>query len=387
MATLIILYSAMPYFVWNISVLKPFLILLFIFSRICLLKRFVSKKRQVSLFVCFILWLYLYVFHAEQGPEIFTTFVTRLLPIVLVILLTQDEKKLLIDYTSNTFAIICFFSLFFYLLWFIGVDLPSSTLEHSDSFYGEFYNYYFFIIHNDLGLFTRFQGVFTEPGHLGMFSAFLLYLNLYNLRKWQCWIFLISLLWSFSLAAYVLLLVGFIIFRITSARNVVLVTIHSFLVMLIICVSSVIFYFSYPDSLVSIFILSRLELDENQGIAGNNRNDAYFMKYYEKIQNKSEYFIGVGSEKYYDMFNSGGNSSYRVFIVQYGIVGLLLLLLFGISIVNITPSNLYWGLLLFYCISFLQRPYALWEIELFPFICFSGYYKYHFNRNIKGIPQ
>lgn len=371
-ATLIVLYSSMPYFVWHLTVIKPFLILSFVLLRFLLLRGTIPLKFQFSLFISFVLWLYLYVYHAVEISETLTTVVTRLLPILFVILFSQKEKQLLLNCLSNIFAFITAFSLLFYVLWIIGIDLPYSMLEHSDSFYGNFRNYYFFVINNDFGILTRFQGVFTEPGHLGMFAAFLLYLNLYNWRKWQCWIFLVSILWSFSLAAYVLLVVGFTIYKITVARNIVLAIARSFLVILILIVSSVIYYFSFPDSLVSIFILSRLEVDKEQGVTGNNRNDAQFMRYYEKIQKRSEYFVGIGTEKYYDIFKSGGNSSYRVFIVQYGLVGLFLLLLFGICVVSSTPSNLYWGLLLFYCISFVQRPYALWEIELFPFICFSS---------------
>lgn len=380
-ATLIVLYSSMPYFVWNIAAIKPVLLVSFIFFRSFLIEKTILEKIKLPLFIYCVLWFYLYIFHADETSEIFTTIITRLLPVLFVILFSTKEKKSLLNYITNVFASIIVLSLLFYILWFLGVDLPFFSFEHPDSFYGEFANYFFFVIKNNLGMLTRFQSVFLEPGHLGMFAAFLLYLNLYNWHKWQCWVFLIALLWSFSLAAYVLLVIGFVIYKISIAKNIIWAITRVFVVLFILGTSSIIYYYSHPDSLVSIFILSRLEVDDKQGIKGNNRNDAMFMKFYARFSNTADYLVGIGIKRYSAIFNSGGNSSYRVFIVQYGMIGLLLLLLLGISLVNVAPSNIYWGLLLFYCISFIQRPYALWEIELFPFICFASMCKYRGNRN------
>lgn len=68
------------------------------------------------------------------------------------------------------------------------------------------------------------------------------------------------------------------------------------------------------------------------------------------------------------LFPVKGNSSYKVFIVQYGILGLVVLSVFFFVIVWYSKSSFVRGLLLLYVASFWQRPYALWEVELFLFI-------------------
>lgn len=372
-ATLIALCSSMPYFIWPILKVKVLLLGVFLLFRFFLLERYTLSVNKLPLYICLLLCLYLYSFHASSIGEVFSTFFTRFFPLLFVLLFSTVEKRFFLKYVTNMYAVIVLISLFFFILWFAGINLPSTMLyTHPNSFYSQFISYYFFIIKGDLGIFTRFQSIFTEPGHLGMIMALLLYINSYNYRKWQCWLFLISLLWSFSLAAYILFVIGFVIYKIAISKKIVAAIMKTMLFVFLLITMSISFYLVYPDTLFSTLILSRMELDKEQGISGNNRNDASFMKYYKEFQHKNTYFWGIGAQKYSELPFTGGNSSYRVFIVQYGLIGILLLLLFGISIVGICPSKLYWGILLLYCFSFYQRPYALWEVESFSFICFSG---------------
>lgn len=377
-ASFIALYSSQPYFAWFTIKIKVLLLALFLLFRFCLLKKRTLSVNKPAIFLCFVLWLYLYVWHSPQLEDVFSTFFTRFLPLIFVILFTSEEKKLFLTYTTNVYAVIALISLLFFAAWFLGIGLPSSILEHPhDSFYQKFTNYYLFIILGDIGIFTRFQSIFTEPGHLGMIMALLLYMNCYNFHKWQCWVFLVSLIWSFSLAAYILFLVGIIIYKVAISRAVITSLMKTFLLSALVAFSAFIFYLSYPDTLVSTLILSRLEYDSKLGVAGNNRNDASFMKYYKEFENKQEYITGIGIDNYSKLSFSGGNSSYRVFVVQYGLMGLILLLSFFASIAAPIKSKVFWGLFLLYCFSFYQRPYALWEVESFLFISFLGLVKYN----------
>lgn len=380
-ATLIALYSAQPYFSWYTITIKVLLLAIFLVIRFFFLHRHIAQKSMLPLYACFILWLYLYAFHAPSINDVFSTIFTRFLPLVFIILLSPQEKRCFLVYITNLISIILIISLLFFTLWFLGINLPSSFIEHpTDSFYPRFTNYYFFIIQGDLGIFTRFQSVFTEPGHIGMLTALLLYLNRFNFKKWQCWVFLVSLIWSFSLAAYILFVSGFAIYKIASSQRPLLTTIRTSAIAILLILLFTIYYHSFPNSILSTLILSRFEIVEGRGIAGNNRNDASFMEYYDKFKSSTNYLHGVGIEKYANFPFASGNSSYRVFIVQYGIIGISLLLLFGVSSISSNSSNLYWGLLLLYALSFWQRPYALWEIESFSFLCFSGImFKYKSN--------
>jgi hypothetical protein len=218
-------------------------------------------------------------------------------------------------------------------------------------------------------MFYRFQSIFTEPGHLGMISSLLIYINRYDLKKKSVFIIFVSALLSFSLAAYVLLIIGYFIYELVSRKKKIYIKLMNFImsISLLIGMASYI-YIQYSDSLISQLIISRLEYDEDRGFTGNNRANSYFTYYYEtKFYKSSDYMFGMNPDQYEKKL-AGGVSSYKSFIVQHGLIGIILLFIFYSSIVYDSKSKLLFGLFILYCASFWQRPYALWEMELFLFI-------------------
>lgn len=370
-AALIALVSANPWFVWGKPIIKLGLLLMFEALRLFML----SRNRKITNFLptifCLLLCLYLYVVHTLGISDIFTTVLTRTLPLLLVIQFFDKEKEKFLEVLTNILAVILSVSLFFFLLFQFGIKLPSTRITATDSFYADFYNYYTFLIIGHSGLFTRFQSVFTEPGHLGMIMSLILYANGYNMKKWQNVIFLISLLWSFSLAAYLLLLLGLILHAAAKSKNYFKFMGGLVVILGALLVVGMMVYQANQDSVISRLILGRLALEGNS-IAGNNRNTLDFIQLYENFKDTPEYIVGMGPQRFLQLTFNGGNSSYKNFIFQYGVIGLSLLFLFGLSNVLKTPSKLYFGFLLLYSISFVQRPYALWEIESFVFICYAG---------------
>ena len=195
---IITLFSMDPWFLWPFYNIKVLLIAFFCFLCFPFLK--FKTKYLSSLLMCFLLWVYLYFYHATTSLSILSTFLIKFLPLSFVINFSDKEKLLYIECLTKVFSYILLISLIFYLLWHIGVAFPKSLLKHPvNSFYGLFENYYMFIVAGNYGLFTRFQSIFTEPGHLGMFSAILLYVNRYDFSKWYTWVIFLSLLLSFFL--------------------------------------------------------------------------------------------------------------------------------------------------------------------------------------------
>ena len=176
-------------------------------------------------------------------------------------------------------------------------------------------------------------------------------------------------MWSFSLAAYLLLFLGIMIFFVLKSSRLLMPLLRMSFVLSALILLCFYIYEYYPNSTVSTLVFSRMELDSEKGIVGNNRNDINFIRYYEDIQDKKEYLLGIGIQKYTGLFMSTANSSYKVFIMQYGLLGIGLLILFFLSLLRMYYSNLSFGLFLLLSLSFIQRPYALWEIESFAFIC------------------
>lgn len=125
------------------------------------------------------------------------------------------------------------------------------------------------------------------------------------------------------------------------------------------------------EAVFSKRIVERFEYNEEKGISGNNRTTASFDSYYAHFFQTGDCLLGVGKEEFLQATwgpRSGGNSSYKTFIVQYGLIGIFLVFLFFSVYAYLHKSRSLLGLLLLYIASFWQRPYALWEVELFLFI-------------------
>ena len=378
------LYSMNPWFSWNYSVvLLYFMIFLFLIIRMLIIKLHLTRKEFLCCSICFLLCFFVDIMKINNVNQILYAplFIIRhFILICLVISLKPSEKILLVNIFTSIFSFILFIGLIFYAIYNLGINLPHTIISYeNNSGYPNFNNYLFLLIIDGVVEFDRFQSIFLEPGHVGMISALLLYVNGYNLHLKSTWIMLISILFSLSLAAYILLVIGVImyyIFNTFSVKKILVIT----SVLLGIILLSVIYYNNNPDSIYSKLIVSRLEYDSSKGIKGNNRTDESFNYYYNETFYRDIYSIlfGISGEEYHDKFE-WGNSSYRTFIVNYGLVGLLFLLLLYVTIVYINPSSRYVGLLLLYIASFLQRPYALWEVELFLFISAGILFKEELN--------
>ena len=331
-AVCIALFSARPWFVWDNRIIELVVIFFFIVCRLIIMRPTISKKNaSPAIFALFLLG-YMYVINAPDVSKAFTQTCTKVVPLVLFIQLTSSEKRLFIRSFTWIFSIILLISLLFFTLFQIGVPLPYSRISHFDAHYSEFYNYYAFIIDGHLGIFTRFRSVFTEPGHVGMFVALLMYVNNYKLLKWQRVVFLISIIWSFSLAAYILLCLGYILHLVLSRRLSKYVLFLP-LGLLIAFLFVKLYYNNNKDSLISELIISRLQMTEDGNIAGNNRHTGEFTRYYENFANSPRYITGLGCDVSQLTFLSG-NASYKNFILENGIIGIVLLIGLGLSILS-----------------------------------------------------
>jgi hypothetical protein len=302
-------------------------------------------------------------------------FIRSVLVIAFVILMTKDEKRKIVTFTTTIYAWIVGISIVAYLLVLAGIRLPYSIIKKPDNlFYPPFLNYrlYVMLYYSTPRLFQRFQSIFTEPGHLGMISAFLLYINQYNFKRKRVLVIFISMLISFSLAGYVLFGIGFLI-HIAAKSKYFYRTLFKFaLAGALVGGAGYYYYINYPDTAVSRLILSRLEFDEVRGISGDNRTKSKFNNHYETQFLTSTENILWGERltefQYTSILGYGGNNSYRVFLLRYGSISLILLFLMYFSIAAVKPSRLGFGLLLVYCASFVQRTSALWDMQLFLYI-------------------
>lgn len=353
-----------PWFVWDNPAILYILIIFFILTRLPFARR-INKKHCVLLILCFILYTVVDVPHINDAKRFVEYIFRHFICTSLVILLLSEEKASLVKIFINFYAGVLLFSTIIYVLVILGMPIYSYQVSINDPYYSwGFSNSLFLILPITSFPFPRFQSIFLEPGHLGMISSLMLYMIRYNMRSWQGIIIFLSSLLSMSLAAYMLLFLGMVIYKLSFGN--LLKTITFLLMILMTCTMAYIFF---PNSYFSQAILLRLEYDEDKGFKGNNRISEDFEYYYNNKFYKTEHvLLGIGGDNISTISGEGGNSSYKVFIVQYGILGLVVLSVFFFVIVWYSKSSFVRGLLLLYVASFWQRPYALWEVELFLFI-------------------
>ena len=353
-----------PWFVWDNPAILYILIIFFILTRLPFARR-INKKHCVLLILCFILYTVVDVPHINDAKRFVEYIFRHFICTSLVILLLSEEKASLVKIFINFYAGVLLFSTIIYVLVILGMPIYSYQVSISDPYYSwGFSNSLFLILPITSFPFPRFQSIFLEPGHLGMISSLMLYMIRYNMRSWQGIIIFLSSLLSMSLAAYMLLFLGMVIYKLSFGN--LLKTITFLLMILMTCTMA---YNFFPNSYFSQAILLRLEYDEDKGFKGNNRISEDFEYYYNNKFYKTEHvLLGIGGDNISTISGEGGNSSYKVFIVQYGILGLVVLSVFFFVIVWYSKSSFVRGLLLLYVASFWQRPYALWEVELFLFI-------------------
>lgn len=374
----IMLYSMKIYILWGRSYIAYISIFLFGVIRIYFLKRTISRENLVSCFLCLLMYSILDLFHLNDLASLLVFAARHVFLVWLVILLSDDEKVRLMEMFMKIYVIIVGLSLLSFVLYQLGVELPYCIVKYeANTGYPDFKCYPFLLIRNEYELFNRFQSVFLEPGHLGMVSALLLYVDGYRLKRLEGLVLCLSILMSLSLAAYMLLVIGFILYYIMTHKGVLKHVILSLVWISAVVVFGFFYYMYNPDAAFSQRIVERLEFDEDKGFKGNNRTSASFDSYYEHFYQTSDCLVGIGPMEYqlasWGGRNKAGSSSYKTFIVQYGLIGLFVLILFFGTYTYLHKSKLLLGLLLLYVASFWQRPYALWEVELFLFISYAIY--------------
>jgi hypothetical protein len=369
---LLMLCSMGAWFAWNykgiiIACLSAFFVLL----RICIV---VPQRVKIEPSIIFLSILVYFVVNLRAASiSNIVWFFCHIVVFFFVLSLQKTEKEKIIHLTTLIYAWIVGISIIFYVsIVLCKISFPYWIITNSNEGYNggdpRFKNYIFLITPFKYQLFDRFRSIFTESGHIGMIASFILYANKYNFKKLSVFIIFIGLLFSLSLAAYVLLILGYVIYQFAIGKKIVTKIIV--VVSILVALASIGFYMyvQYPDSIVTTLIVNRLQYDEDQGLAGNNRTTSSFDYYYENNFMGTSYMIwGTGSDITSEKF-SWGNNSYKVFIFQYGFIGIISLFMFYFCMAYSGKSWLSLGLFMLYSASFLQRTYALWEMELFLFV-------------------
>lgn len=369
-ATGMAIVSMQPWFAWHISLFSIFASIFITAQSLILFSNPNIPQRDTPALLSSILFGFFFCQILINPLNIaIRDIFAYVLPICLTITLTNKERKIFLQWFITLFCIILLVSIVFFIIKRIGISLPYSIIHHPNPFYPPIRNYFFFTEMHDWGFMTRFCSIYTEPGHLGMMCAILLYITRYEFSNWRVIVLLIGLLWSMSLAGYLLGFIGYILYRLTSAKQI-----HKGLISIcIICSTPYIFSTTYYDptntDFISTQILRRLQFDSTKGIVGNNRNTKTFNNLYDRYTNTNDYLVGLPQKDYKRITLGTANSSYKNFVLNRGIIATVLMWLTCLIFLYNYPSKIGFGFFILLLFTFIQRPYFIWASQYFTFFC------------------
>ncbi|WP_413498571.1 hypothetical protein [Buttiauxella gaviniae] len=249
--------------------------------------------------------------------------------LVLLLLLPVENIQII----SNNFRTIFVFSLipglFIYFLLAVGFKLPFSILDAHNELkdtLGIYYRDYgatialsHLIVEYGGGELIRFSGMLDEPGLLGTVCALLLLADKCDIKRPSNIILLISGILSISLVFYILMVVGWV----AQSRN------KSKILFLL----SFVGFFVYYSPLYENFLAKRINPED--GVV-DNRVSECFQSFYDKFLSSDAMTLFLGNGNNAHIFTGCDVSSYKMYIYDYGYVGVLFLVLL-LCVQYITP--------------------------------------------------
>lgn len=279
-------------------------------------------------------------------------------------------KKDLLLSISKWFGIILGISLIAFILWLI-LPIPPVTILSEPFGYMDHANYIFFIrpfVDQDI---VRFSGPFIEPGHVGMIGALFLYANRFNFKNNKLLILiLLGVLFSLSLAGYVLLVLGYWLSKGMSLTKQIILVVAC--LGLYITITD---FWAGGNNPINEQIFSRLEYDNQKGIKGNNRSLNSSEEYLSQMIINGDILVGIGTQKYEELERKGtiGGTGITLALIMYGIFGIMMVLIYYLTIALLSVNRKYalkFFLLIVAC--YLQRSYPHWLAWLVPYITGTG---------------
>lgn len=350
-----------PYFIWNNLYIRYIYTAIFLIS-ISFLLIFKSLKLERNNLILSIFASIIILYLNYSGFKIAILNLIFNIPLLVFILLSKKDKKMVFEYFSCIFAISLIPGIIIYVFHFLNINLSWSYLVPLNSLKTEegiYYQRYFgsVILINPYVAQTklyRLCAMFDEPGVVGTICALILAGHGYHLNKNKAnIILLIGGILSFSLFFYLITLFYFIIDSIFEKKYKNLIIGLVFLVILGIFSSGVI-----KNDFIQENIIDRIEIKDGK-LQGDNRTTEYFdTAFNEFLENgTSTLLFGMGSGASSTNKLIEASASWKKLVYDSGFVGLgmiICFLLITVIMYNKTKSGIFFFLVVIACMY--QRP-------------------------------
>lgn len=289
---------------------------------------------------------------------------------IFIILSSVDFKIKLLRGFDLFMKCICCISLVGWCFYLIGIPLPHYYSETSDFYTHEVYYLFIAGANNILEeLLPRFCGMFLEPGHVGSTSCLLLFINKFNFKNKSNFIYLLSIIFSLSLAAYCLLFIGLCLHFFLKGVHIVKYILFMGAFAGIFCVFGL--TYNGGDNILNEKILSRLVVVDGE-LSGDNRTSMLFDAYYEDWLKHGDVINGYGKKAYGEGSEATnilhGCASFKRFFFINGIIGVILVGVLYWSLFYKFRSSQGWGFFILFVICNMIRDYPFRLMWLYLFI-------------------
>lgn len=296
--------------------------------------------------------------------------------ILFILSIPDNEKEFVFSKIVNWYGIINIVGLSLYLLNTF-MTVPNFGVIESDygglmGASGGLYNNFLFYIEplNKITYsFLRFNGPFIEPGDLGCVSAFILMATRFDFKKYNyLWAIMLGLVFSMSLAGYLLTFFAYI-FKLYTDRRLNFVHVFTLLSLCLIIYMYGIFY-NNGDNVINETILARLQFDEELGFTGNNRITDVKREYFHKMYDDLHLILWGYDQTTINYLNefglSAGIVSQLISIGLVGIVGLVLPFLY----ITLTSNRMKYSIsfFVFLLLYLFQRTDTLWVAFIMSYV-------------------
>lgn len=357
---LIIFLQNPPWPLWNCGLLLGYFLSLILIIYINIKKRnryLLQGMKQKRFPIFYFSLIFLLIIPLVYGLKLSSVFI--FITYILLFRVTQNDLKHSLTILTNIIAYVILFTLPFWVFHVFITELPSFGEIDITEMKGREYildNHILFLTYRGFDFF-RFYSVFDEPGVLGTLSAFIIFGNRYNFKQWQNIVIFIGGIFTYSMAFYVLFLLGYFYYNTYSLKHFV----KSFF--FLICTIPIVFFLLKDDLAFSLSVVERFKDFGLNRI--ENRTGEEINRHLSEMFYSPTIFWGEGTS-FLQRNRSEVGASYKLFIIEYGVMGLLGLFLMYFSLLWQKNRDTLFFLFLF-SLSFLQRPYAFtaWQLTIF----------------------
>lgn len=389
---LLVFASFNLYFTWKIPLSVLYVcavgacILYFHYNKISLNIKHIKSNNLVLLLLLVLIYAYEYFVVIPSGILPLIGKICGLLCVSFVLFFSIENKFKLLNVITRWTAIVIVVSLFGWILFLLGVNLPYKEVLFEDTvfYHHRFYYFFLYAVPPVIGGLPRFSSFFLEPGHLASTCVLLLYANKFNFRRWESFIFLLAIIFSFSLAGYMLLVGGILIYAFLKSRAGFIRV--SILLLLFMGVFLFFANFKGGNNVVNEKIISRLQFEDGK-MTGYNRSTVLFEWKYRTYFKENKELFGMGRFAFGEIDGKVvtknytlGTAGWKRYYFIKGIVGSVLILSFLLLGFIANPSVLGFGFFIVYLVCNIIRDYPLSEYWMYLFLIALPIFKHNNNK-------